>query len=145
MSPTSRELLLAYRWPAAVVVSSVVIAATAIQLLSKPIPIRVEGGLQVDKLVLPASVTIRSNAPLPVAVREEVVITGKAPLAVQGQVQVAGEVKASVRSIDTPVQVSGAVSVNDTVNVNGKVDVGGEVIVQGNVGAKVKPTLLPLP
>ena len=53
MSPTSRELLLAYRWPAAVVVSSVLIAATAIQLLSKPIPIRVEGGLQVDKLVLP--------------------------------------------------------------------------------------------
>ena len=77
--------------------------------------------------------------------REEVVITGKTPLAVQGQVQVAGEVKASVRSIDTPVQVSGAVSVNDTVNVNGKVDVGGEVTVQGNVGAKVKPTLLPLP
>ena len=53
--------------------------------------------------------------------------------------------KASVRSFDTPVQVSGAVSVNDTVNVNGKVDVGGEVTVQGNVGAKVKPTLLPLP
>ena len=145
MSPTSRELLLAYRWPAAVVVSSVVIAATAIQLLSKPIPIRVEGGLQVDKLVLPASVTIRSNAALPVAVREEVVITGKTPLAVQGQVQVGGEVKANVRSIATPVQVTGAVSVNDTVNVNGKVDVGGEVTVHGNVGAKVKPTLLPLP
>jgi len=70
MSPTSRELLLAYRWPAAVVVSSVVLAATAIQILSKPIPIRVEGGLQIDKLVLPASVTIRSNEPLPVAVRE---------------------------------------------------------------------------
>ena len=145
MSPTSRELLLAYRWPAAVVVSSVVIAATAIQLLSKPIPSRVEGGLQVDKLVLPASVTIRSNAPLPVAVREEVVITGKTSLAVQGQVQVGGEVKANVRSIATPVQVTGAVSVNDTVNVKGKVDVGGEVTVQGNVGAKVKPTLLPLP
>jgi len=28
---------------------------------------------------------------------------------------------------------------------NGKVNVGGEVNVQGNVGAKVKPTLLPLP
>ena len=111
------------------VVSSVVLAATAIQILSKPIPIRIEGGLQVDKLVLPASVTIRSNEPLPV----------------QGQVQVGGEVKANVRSIETPVQVKAAVSVNETVNVNGKVNVGGTVTVEGNVGAKVKPTLLPLP
>ena len=145
MSPTSRELLLAYRWPAAVVVSSVVLAATAIQILSKPIPIRIEGGLQVDKLVLPASVTIRSNEPLPVAVREDVVITGTTPLAVQGQVQVGGEVQANVRSIETPVQVNAAVSVNETVNVNGKVNVGGKVSVEGNVGAKVKPTLLPMP
>ena len=67
MSPTSRELLLAYRWPVVVVVSRVVLAATAIQILSKPIPIRGEGGLQGNKLVLPASVTIRSNEPLPVA------------------------------------------------------------------------------
>jgi hypothetical protein len=35
--------------------------------------------------------------------------------------------------------------VNETVNVNGKVNVGGKVTVDGNVGAKVKPTLLPLP
>ena len=145
MSPTSRELLLAYRWPVAVVVSSVVLAATAIQILSKPIPIRIEGGLQVDKLVLPASVTIRSNEPLPVAVREDVVITGTTPLAVQGQVQVGGEVQANVRSIETPVQVNAAVSVNETVNVNGKVNVDVKLTVEGNVGAKVKPTLLPLP
>ena len=45
MSPTSQELLLAYRWPAAVIVSSVVMATTVIQILSKPIPIRIEGGL----------------------------------------------------------------------------------------------------
>ena len=104
-----------------------------------------EGGLQVDKIVLPPSVTIRSNAPLPVAVRDEVVITGNKPLAVQGQVQVGGDVRANVRSIDTPVQVNDAVSVNETVNVNGKVNVGGKVTVEGNVGAKVKPNLLPLP
>ena len=147
MSPTSRDLLLAYRWPVAVVVSSVVLATTAIQLLSKPIPIRIDGGLQIDKLVLPASVTIRSNEPLPVVVREDVVISGKAPLAVKGQVQVQvdGDVKARVRSIDAPVEVKAAVSVNETVNVNGKVTVGGKVTVDGNVGAKVKPTLLPLP
>ena len=78
-------------------------------------------------------------------VREDVVITGTTPLAVQGQVQVAGEVKANVRSIETPVQVNAAVSMNETVNVNGKVNVGGKVTVDGNVGAKVKPTLLPLP
>jgi hypothetical protein len=94
-------------------------------------------------------VTIRSNEPLPVAVREDVVITGTTPLAVQGQVQVGGEVKANVRSIETPVQVNAAVTVhetvNETVNVNGKVNVGGKVTVEGNVGAKVKPTLLPLP
>ena len=147
MSPTSRDLLLAYRWPVAVVVSSVVLATTAIQLLSKPIPIRIDGGPQIDKLVLPASVTIRSNEPLPVVVREDVVISGKAPLAVKGQVQVQvdGDVKARVRSIDAPVDVKAAVSVNETVNVNGKVTVGGKVTVDGNVGAKVKPTLLPLP
>ena len=102
-----------------------------------------EGGLQVDKIVLPASVTIRSNAPLPVAVREDVVITGNKPLAVQGQVQVGGEVRANVRSIETPVQVNAAVTVNETVN--GKVNVGGKVTVEGNVGSKVKPNLLPLP
>ena len=139
MSPTSLGLLLAYRWPAAVVVSSVVLAATAIQILSKPIPIRVEGGLQADKLVLPESVTIRSNEPLPVAVREDAVITGTTPLAVQGHVQMGGEVQANVRSIEAPVQANAAVSVN------GKAYVGGKVAVEGNFGAKVKPTLLPLP
>ena len=80
-----------------------------------------------------------------VAVREDVLITGTTPLAVQGQVQVGEEVQANVRSIETPVQVNAAVSVNETVNVNGKVNVGGKVTVEGNVGAKVKPTLLPLP
>ena len=87
--------------------------------------------------------TIRSNAPLPVAVREDVVITGNKPLAVQGQVQVGGEVRANVRSIETPVQVNAAVTVNETVN--GKVNVRGKVTVDGNVGAKVKPNSLPLP
>jgi hypothetical protein len=64
-------------------------------------------------------------------------------LAVQGQVQVGGEVRANVRSIETPVQVNAAVTVNETVN--GKVNVGGKVTVDGNVGVKVKPTLLPMP
>ena len=58
---TSRDLLMAYRWPAAVVLSSLVLAVTAAKLLSRPIPIAIKGGLQVDKLVLPPSVTIRSE------------------------------------------------------------------------------------
>tara|TARA_B100001175_G_C19071718_1_gene431629 strand:+ start:113 stop:442 length:330 start_codon:yes stop_codon:yes gene_type:complete len=109
---------LEYHWPAAVVVSNGVLAATAIHMLSKQIPIRIEGGLQVHKLVLPASETIRSNAPLPLAVREDVVITENKPSAVQGQVQVNGEVRANVHSIETPVQVNVAVSMNETVYVN---------------------------
>jgi predicted acyltransferase (DUF342 family) len=95
-----------------------------------------EGGLQVDKIVLPASVTIRSKAPLPVVVSEEVVITGNKPLAVQGQFQVGGDVRVNVRSIDTPVLVNAAISVNETVNVKGKVNVGGKVTVDGIVGRK---------
>ena len=63
---------MAYRWPAAVVLSSLVLAVTAAKLLSRPIPIAIKGGLQVDKLVLPPSVTIRSDTPLPVVVQEQV-------------------------------------------------------------------------
>jgi carbonic anhydrase/acetyltransferase-like protein (isoleucine patch superfamily) len=42
-------------------------------------------------------------------------------------------------------QVNAPIKVNETVNVIGKVNVGGKVTVDENVGAKVKPTLLPLP
>ena len=66
---TSIDLLMAYRWPAAVVLSSLVLAVTAAKLFSRPIPIAFKGGLQVDQLVLSPSVTIRSNTPLPVVVK----------------------------------------------------------------------------
>jgi len=81
---TSRDLLMAYLWPAAVVLSSLVLAVTAAKLLSRPIPIAIKGGLQVDKLVLPPSVTIRSDTPLPVVVQEQVTIGGAA---IQGKVK----------------------------------------------------------
>ena len=67
---TSRDLLMAYCWPAAVVLSSLVLAVTAAKLLSRPIPNAIKGGLQVNKLALPPSVTIRSITPLPVVVQE---------------------------------------------------------------------------
>ena len=137
---TSRDLLMAYRWPAAVVLSSLVLAVTAAKLLSRPIPIAIKGGLQVDKLVLPPSVTIRSDTPLPVVVQEQVTIGGAAPLAIEGPVTISG---------NAPLAVEGAVSVTAEdplavradVSVDNKVTIGGKVDIQG----KVKPTLLPVP
>ena len=158
MTLSRRDLLMAYRWPMALVLSSVVLAVTAVRILSRPIPIAIEGGLQVDKLVLPPSVTIRAAQPLPVAVADKVLISGDAPLgikgpltvrAIEGAVQVKGDVdaRATVAGIDNPVTVTtdqplpgqGDVVVKD------KVMVGGNVTVEGNVGAKVRPGLLPLP
>ena len=123
---TSRDLLMAYRWPAAVVLSSLVLAVTAAKLLSRPIPIAIKGGLQVDKLVLPPSVTIRSITPLPVAVQEQVAIGGAAPLAIEG---------AASPTVDDPLAVRADVSVDNKVAIGGKVD----------IQDKVKPTLLPVP
>ena len=117
---------MAYRWPAAVVLSSLVLAVTAAKLLSRPIPIAIKGGLQVDKLVLPPSVTIRSDTPWPVVVQEQVTIGGAAPLAIEGDVSVTAEDPLAVRA---------------DVSVDNKVTIGGKVDIQG----KVKPTLLPVP
>ena len=126
MSPSSRALLLAYRWPAAVVLSTVVLAVAGLRLLSRPIPIAIKGGLQVDKLVLPPNVTVRSDTPLPVVVQEQVTISGNAPLAVEGAVSVTAEDPLAVRA---------------DVSVDNKVTIGGKVDIQG----KVKPSLLPVP
>ena len=117
---------MAYRWPAAVVLSSLVLAVTAAKLLSRPIPIAIKGGLQVDKLVIQPSVTIRSLTPLPVVVQEQVSISANAPLVI--------EEAASVKA-DDPLAVRAEVSVDK------KVIIGGKVAIKG----KVKPTLLPVP
>ena len=126
---------MAYRWPAAVVLSSLVLAVTAAKLLSRPIPIAIEGGLQVDKLVLPPSVTIRSVTPLPVVVQEQVTIGGDAPLAIEGPVSVKSIAGAVTVNADDPLSVRADVSVDDKITIGGKVDIQG----------KVKPTLLPVP
>ena len=133
-----------------VVLSSLVLAVTAAKLLSRPIPIAIKGGLQVDKLVLPPSVTIRSVTPLPVVVQEQVTIGGDAPLAIEGPVSVksiagAVTVNADARvsgvegqvsvTADDPLAVRADVSVDDKITIGGKVDIEG----------KVKPTLLPVP
>ena len=89
------ELLLAYRWPATIVMSSIVLAAAAVAGLDRgptaenPIPVSIEGGLDVERLVMPASITIRTEGPLPVTgtvgVKDQVVISGEAPLAIKGR------------------------------------------------------------
>ena len=125
--------------------SNLVLAVTAVRLLSRPIPIAIQGGLQVDKLVLPPSVTIRSVTPLPVVVQG-----GEAPLAIEGPVSVksiagAVTVNADARvsgvegqvsvTADKPLPVRADVTVEDRITIGGKVDIEG----------KVKPSLLPLP
>ena len=86
--PSSRqELLFAYRWPIALVGPSLILGGavlvlvqTAVRLLSQPIPIAIEGGVRVDRLVLPPTVNISSSTPLPVVVNEPVSVANKQPL-----------------------------------------------------------------
>ena len=143
---------MAYRWPAAVVVSSLVVAAAlsglawvALRVLSRPIPIAIEGGLQVDKLVLPPTVTINATSALPVTVTGSVPLVTDSPLAIQGPLTVNGDVRtqAKLSGIDTPVSiqavtVDGSISVKEAIRIDGKVNVDGEVNVDGGVKAKVR-------
>ena len=110
-------------------------------------------------MVMPASITIRTEGPLPVTgtvgVKDQVVISGEAPLAIKGPI--------TVRSIEAPVKVGGAVTarvdaieqhisvtakdsfpVTGTVKVDDTVRIGGSVKVDGKVGADVHPRLLPI-
>ena len=119
--------------------SSLVLAVTAAKLLSRPIPIAIEGGLQVDKLVLPPSVTIRSDTALPVVVKEQVTVGGAAPLAIEGPVTISG---------NAPLAVEGAVSVTaeDPLAVRADVSVDNKVTigVKDDSTCKVQPALLPV-
>ena len=103
-----------------------------------------------DKLVLPPSVTIRSDTPLPVVVQEQVTISGDVPLAIEGPVSVksiagAVTVNADVRVSGVEGQVSvtaeDPLAVRADVSVDKTITIGGKVYIDG----KVKPTLLPVP
>ena len=158
------QLLLAYRWPAALVMSSVVLAVALLKILSQPIPIRIDGGgLNVDRLVMPSTVTVRADGPLPVqagvTVDGDSRVPGEQPIMIGGPVtvkaiqtpvkvagsvgaQVQGQVTASVDSIQSAVQVTserplkveGVVQVDEPVAVVGDVSVDGPVDVKGRVG-----------
>ena len=65
-----------------------VLAQTAMRLLSQPIPIAIEGGLKVDRLVLSPTLNISSKTPLPVVVRDEVTVANKQPLTIKGPLTV---------------------------------------------------------
>ena len=140
MSASSRDLLLAYDWPAAVVLSTAVLAMAGLRLLSRPIPIAIEGGLQVENLVLPPSITILFENPLPVVVQEQVTIGGAAPLAIAGPVTISGNAPLALEG-SVSVAAQDPLAVQADVSVDNKVTIGGKVDIQG----KVKPTLLPVP
>ena len=140
-TPLWLQVFIVIRWPFALVVSIGMLSATALQLLSRPIPIRIVGGLQVDQIALP-TVDINAEQPLSVngdvAVKNGVTINSNKALPILGQVLVE-EIKGSVSvdEIRTPVDV-----VNSSpLQVQGRVNIDGKVNVEGSVGASVKPKL----
>ena len=108
-TPLWLQVFIVSRWPFALVISIGMLSATALQLLSRPIPIRIVGGLQVDQIALP-TVDINAEQPLPVngdvAVKNGVTINSNKALPILGQVLVE-EIKGSVSvdEIRTPVDV----------------------------------------
>ena len=165
MAPNSRDLLFAYRWPAALVISSAFLAAALLKLLSQPIPIRIDGGLNVDRLVMPSTITIRTDEPLPV--QAGVVVDGDAsrkgeqPIRISGPVTVRGDVDARVAG-DVDARVAGEVevpsaltirtddpldvinevtnkdlTVTSRVTLEQPVEIKGSVDVKGKVGARI--------
>ena len=101
MAPNSRDLLFAYRWPAALVISSAFLAAALLKLLSQPIPNPDRWRLNIDPLVIPSTVTIRTNEPLPVQAGlvgdGDAPQKGEQPIRISGPVTVRGDVDAAVR------------------------------------------------
>ena len=172
-SPSSNPrwfvLLMASRWPLAVVVAAWAVAVAAIQILRQPIPIalplnqplpvRLVGGITVDQLSAPVSVkgeeplSIEAVKALPVSgdvgVPKGVAVTE--PVKVEGGVSVEGAV--TVGEVTAPVTVNGSdggpvlvgTPDGELLNVTGgvKVDsVGGKINVQLRDAAK---SVLPLP
>ena len=113
------QLLLAFRWPAALVLSSLVLAAALVKILSQPIPIRIDGGgLNVERLVMPQTVTIRADSPLPV--QAGVTVDGNSRQKGEQPIRITGPVM--VEGINAPVKVSGSVGANIDGRVTASVD-----------------------
>ena len=162
-------LMMASRWPLAVAIAAWAVAVAAIQILRQPIPIalplnqpfpvRLVGGITVDKLSAPVRVkgegplSIEADAALPVAgdvgVPKGVQVID--PVQIKGDVSVDSPV--TVEEVSAPVSVNGpdggAVLVStpdgELLNVTGGVrvdSVGGRINVQLRDAAK---SILPIP
>ena len=162
-------LMMAIRWPLAVVIAAWAVAVAAIQILRQPIPIalpldqpfpvRLVGGITVDELSTPVSV--KGEEPLSIEAATTLPVAGDVgvpkgvevirPVQVEGGVSVDGPV--TVGEVTAPVGVNGpeggAVLVStpdgELLNVTGgvKVDsVGGKINVQLRDAAK---SILPIP
>ena len=162
-------LMMASRWPLAVVIAAWAVAVAAIQILRQPIPIalpldqplpvRLVGGITVDQLSAPVSVkgeeplSIEAVKALPVSgdvgVPKGVTVTE--PVKVEGGVSVDGAV--TVGEVTAPVTVNGSdggpvlvgTPDGELLNVTGGVrvdSVGGKINVQLRDAAK---SVLPIP
>ena len=162
-------LVMASRWPLAVAIAAWAVAVAAIQILRQPIPIalplnqpfpvRLVGGITVDKLSAP--VRVKGEEPLSIEAAAALPVAGDVGVPKGVQVIDPVQIKGGV-SVDSPVtveEVSAPVSVNgpdggavlvstpdgELLNVTGgvKVDsVGGKINVQLRDAAK---SVLPIP
>ena len=162
-------LVMASRWPLAVAIAAWAVAVAAIQILRQPIPIalplnqpfpvRLVGGITVDKLSAP--VRVKGEEPLSIEAAAALPVAGDVGVPKGVQVIDPVQIKGGV-SVDSPVtveEVSAPVSVNgpdggavlvstpdgELLNVTGgvKVDsVGGRINVQLRDAAK---SVLPIP
>ena len=114
MTSSRQYLMLAYRWPAAILVSSLIIAAAlavmawvTISVLSRPIQIAIVCSLQVDKIVLSPTVTVNATSALPMTVTDSVPLVTESPLEIWGPLTVNSDVRtqAKLSGIDTPVSI----------------------------------------
>ena len=172
-SPSSNPrwfvLLMASRWPLAVVIAAWAVAVAAIQILRQPIPValplnqplpvRLVGGITVDQLSAP--VRVKGEEPLSIEAVKALPVSGDVgvpkgvavtePVKIEGGVSVEGPV--TVGEVTAPVRVNGSdggpvlvgTPDGELLNVTGgvKVDsVGGKINVQLRDAAK---SVLPLP
>ena len=135
-------LAMASRWPAAIVLAAWAVAVAAIQILKqplpvalpqqKPFPVRLVGGVTVEKINLPV-VQVSASEPLPVS----------------GEVSVEKTVGVEVNSFKQPIDVGNfeqavPVTQNEPFEVTGAVTV---KQIQGKLDVKVNPLPggLPIP
>ena len=113
------HLLMVLRWPVALVLSSVVLAVALFKILSQPIPIRIDGGgLNVERLVMPQTVTIKAEDPIPV--QAGVTVDGNSTQKGEQPIRITGPVV--VQGIESPVKVSGSVGAEIDGKVTARVD-----------------------